>query len=150
MKYFVCFFTFVRLKCRKVVFYMSNKYTLYNFWIRLRPHVYVFKSTPFSKVSVFARPHDNAAFSNVSTFKPVFESLRFLWKRRLSKTLNKRLRVDGRRKRTEKCPFSHENVNYKISKFWNVNYIFLKLLTCFCCYYFFSALEFSAGLLDLF
>ena len=41
--------------------------------LRLRPHVYVFKSTPFSKVSVFARPHDNAAFPKVS----VFESLRF-------------------------------------------------------------------------
>ena len=55
--------------------------------VRPRSHVCVFKSTPFSKVSAFS--HDNAAFSKVSTFKPVF---------------------DGRRKRTEKSPFSHENV----------------------------------------
>ena len=45
-----------------------------NWTLRLRPHVYVFKSTPFSKVSVFARPHDNAAFSKVS----VFESLHWI------------------------------------------------------------------------
>ena len=43
--------------------------------------------------------------------RSVFESLRFRWKRRLSKTMNKRLRVDGRRRRTEKSPFSHENVS---------------------------------------
>ena len=71
--------------------------------LRLRPHVYVFKSTPFSKVSVFAvhtttQRFRKSPFSKVSTFKPVFESLRFRWKRSLSKTLNKRLRVDGRRK----------------------------------------------------
>ena len=43
------------------------------FRLRPRPHVCVFKSTPSSKVSVFARPHDNAAFSKIS----VFESLHF-------------------------------------------------------------------------
>ena len=48
--------------------------------------------------------------------RSVFESLR-LRKfplsnplSKVSKTLNKRLRVDGRWKRTEKSPFSHENV----------------------------------------
>ena len=78
--------------------------------MRRHVSVCVFKSTPFSKVSVCARPHDNAAFSKVS----VFESLHFQTRFRKSpfslKTLNKRLRVDGRRKRTEKSPFSHENV----------------------------------------
>ena len=36
--------------------------------MRRHVSVCVFKSTPFSKVSVFARPHDNAAFSKVSVF----------------------------------------------------------------------------------
>ena len=69
-----------------------------------------FQKSPFSPVHTTTQRFRKSPFSKDSTFKPVFKSLRFRWKRRLSKTLNKRLHVDGRRKRTEKSPFSHENV----------------------------------------
>ena len=56
-------------------------------------NVCVFKSTPFSK-SVCFRPSTRQ--------RSVFESLRFHRKRRLSKMLNKRLRVDGKAKTNRK------------------------------------------------
>ena len=83
-----------------------------------------FQKSPFSPVHTttqrFRKSPLSNPFSKVSTFKPVFESLRFRWKLRLSKTLNKRLRVDGRRKRTEKFPFSHENV-YVVTTLWRLS-----------------------------
>ena len=72
-------------------------------WVRDR-----FQKSPFSPVHTTTQYFRKSPFLEVSISKPVFERLRFRWKRRLSKTLNKRLRVDGRRKRTEKSPFSHE------------------------------------------
>ena len=60
-------------------------------------------TSSFSKVSVFTRPYrererfQNDAFSNVSTFETVFESLRF----------HRRFSVDDRRKRIKKYAFSH-------------------------------------------
>ena len=45
--------------------------------VRFKYHTYAFSNQHRFQKSVFARPHDNAAFSKVSTFKPVFESLRF-------------------------------------------------------------------------
>ena len=53
-----------------------------------------FQKSPFSPVHTTTQRFRKSPFSKVSTFKPVFESLRFRWKRRLSKTLNKRLRVE--------------------------------------------------------
>ena len=79
-------------------------------------HTYAFSNQHRFQKSLFSSVHTTtqcfrkSPFSKVSTFKPVFESLHLHRTRRLSKTLNKSLRVDVRRKRTEKSPFSHENV----------------------------------------
>ena len=54
----------------------TPSFTLYAIF-RPRPHVSVFKSTPFSKVAVFARPHDNAAFSKASVFERLHFRTRF-------------------------------------------------------------------------
>ena len=61
----------------------------------------VFESLRFPPSTTTTQRFRKSPFSKVS----VFESLHFQ-----TRFLNKRLRVDGRRKRTEKSPFSYENV----------------------------------------